>query len=247
MFSIEYRYFFQAGVDKSVRKAANSLNINSSAVVRQIHKLEDNLNIKLFDRSSKGLSLTNEGKIVFKYVAEQLEKNDLFLDDLQHSKGRVSGVINISTGETIAVHFFSDVIKNFSDKYCDIQFNIVARKPESIIDDVISNKSEIGITFTPDIPKSLKIMCEVNYPVGLLCSPNNPLSLNKKIYIEDCLEYPLVFHPGTLTAWRRLQRDMGLRPYNPKPKIITNSFALIKNYLIKDNNSVAFFTRLGAL
>ena len=62
MFSIEYRYFYQAGVDKSVRKAANSLNINSSAVVRQIHKLEDNLNMKLFDRSSKGLSLTNEGK-----------------------------------------------------------------------------------------------------------------------------------------------------------------------------------------
>ena len=77
MFSIEYRYFYQAGVDKSVRKAANSLNINSSAVVRQIHKLEDNLNMKLFDRSSKGLSLTNEGKVVFKFVSEQLEKNEL--------------------------------------------------------------------------------------------------------------------------------------------------------------------------
>ena len=101
MFSIEYRYFYQAGVDKSVRKAANSLNINSSAVVRQIHKLEDNLNMKFFDRSSKGLSLTNEGKVVFKYVSEQLEKNENFLNDIQSAKGKITGVINISTGKPI--------------------------------------------------------------------------------------------------------------------------------------------------
>ena len=43
MFSIEYKYFHQAALDKSIRKAADNLCINSSAVVRQIHKLEDNL------------------------------------------------------------------------------------------------------------------------------------------------------------------------------------------------------------
>ena len=165
---------------------------------------------------------------MFKYVSEQLEKNENFLNDIQNAKGKITGVINISTGETIAVHFFSDVIKNFRDKYEDLHFNIVARKPESIVDDVITGKSEIGITFTMDIPKSLKIIHEVNFPVGLLCSPNHPLTFKNKIFIEDCLQYPLVFHPGTLTAWKRLQRDMGLRPFNPKPKLIANSFALIK-------------------
>ena len=78
---------------------------------------------------------------------------------------------------------FSKVIKNFSLQYPELQFNIVARKPDSIIDDVITNKSEIGITFTKDLPKSLKIVSQANYPVGLLCSPNHPLSSKNKVFI----------------------------------------------------------------
>ena len=62
MLSIEYRYFYQSAIDSSFRKAADNLNINSSAVVRQVHKLEDNLQLKLFIRSSKGSASTLVGK-----------------------------------------------------------------------------------------------------------------------------------------------------------------------------------------
>ena len=247
MFSIEYKYFHQAAIDKSIRKAAETLCINSSAVVRQIHKLEGNLDIKLFNRSTKGLELTSEGNLLFNYVSEKIENNQIFLKEIKNTKGKISGVINISTGETIAVHFFSEIIKNFSLEYPDLQFNIVARKPDSIIDDVLTNKSEIGITFTKEIPKSLKIFSQSNYPVGILCSPRHLLSGKDKVFVEDCIKFPLVFHPGTLTVWKKIQRNMGLKPFTPKPKLIANSFALIKNYLIKDENSIAFFTKLGAV
>ena len=48
MLSIEYRYFYQSALDSSIRKASQNLNINSSAIVRQIQKLEDRLQTKLF-------------------------------------------------------------------------------------------------------------------------------------------------------------------------------------------------------
>ena len=66
MFSIEYRYFLQAAKDLSLRRASSNLNVNSSAVVRQIKKLEFNLDCKLFLRNSRGLSLTNEGSLLYK-------------------------------------------------------------------------------------------------------------------------------------------------------------------------------------
>ena len=52
MLSIEYRYFFQSALDSSIRKASQNLNINSSAIVRQIQKLEDRLQTKLFIRNA---------------------------------------------------------------------------------------------------------------------------------------------------------------------------------------------------
>ena len=163
--------------------------------------------------------------------SETKSKIVILLTDGENTKGKISGVINISTGETIAVHFFSEIIKNFSLEYPDLQFNIVARKPDSIIDDVLTNKSEIGITFTKEIPKSLKIFSQSNYPVGILCSPRHLLSGKDKVFVEDCIKFPLVFHPGTLTVWKKIQRNMGIKPFTPKPKLIANSFALITSCL----------------
>jgi len=247
MLSIEYRYFYQSALDKSFRKAADNLNINSSAVVRQIHKLEDNLQLRLFNRSSKGLELTPQGQMLLNYIAEHVEKNENFLDKLQQDKGAITSVIKVSTVETMAIFFLSDIVKNFQDDYNHIRFHIIAKKPDSIIDDLILNKSEIGITFTKEIPKSLKIVYEKNFPLGILCSPEHELARKEKINIYECLMYPLVFHPGTLTVWKKLQREMGYKPFNPKPKMIANSYALIKNYLRKNTNSLFISTKLGAL
>ena len=68
MLSIEYRYFYQSALDSSIRKASQNLNINSSAIVRQIQKLEDRLQTKLFIRNARGLELTNEGKLLFDHL-----------------------------------------------------------------------------------------------------------------------------------------------------------------------------------
>jgi Transcriptional regulator len=83
MHSIEYRYFYQSALDLSIRKASNNLNINSSAIVRQVQKLEERLEVKLFIRNSKGLEMTEEGKALFEHLSEQNERNSDFLSDLK--------------------------------------------------------------------------------------------------------------------------------------------------------------------
>ena len=247
MFSLEYRYFYQSALDKSFRKAGENLNINSSALVRQIYKLEDRLNIKLFNRSSKGLELTAQGNILFKYVAENIEQNEKFLQNIYQSKDDFEKHIIISTVETIAIYFLSSVINDFQKIYTHTTFEINVRKPDSIIDNLILDKCNIGITFTKDVPKNLEILCDKNFPLGILCSPNHDLAQKKQITIVDCLTYPLVFHPGTLTIWKKIQREMGYSSHYIKPKIVSNSYAFIKSYLKKNTNALFFSTKLGAL
>ena len=75
MLAIEYRYFYQSALDTSIRKASQNLNINSSAIERQIQKLEDRLQTKLFIRNARGLELTEEGKLLFDHLSIQNETN----------------------------------------------------------------------------------------------------------------------------------------------------------------------------
>ena len=117
MLSIEYRYFFQSALDSSIRKASQNLNINSSAIVRQIQKLEDRLQTKLFIRNARGLELTDEGRMLFEHLKTQNEVNNSFLSDLRNNKTNTTGEINISTGETFAVQFLTPIISKFRKQY----------------------------------------------------------------------------------------------------------------------------------
>ena len=247
MFSLEYRYFYQSALDKSFRKAGENLNINSSALVRQIYKLEDRLNLKLFNRSSKGLELTAQGNLLFNYVSENIEKNESFLENIYQSEDIIETHITISTVETIAIYFLSSVINDFQKNNKYSTFEINAKKPDSITDDLILNKSEIGITFTKELPKTLEVVFEKNFPLGVLCSPDHELAKKDNITIVDCLTYPLVFHPGTLMVWKKIQREMGYSSHYIKPKIISNAYAFIKSYLKKNTQALFFSTKLGAL
>ena len=247
MFSLEYRYFYQSALDKSFRKAGDNLNINSTALVRQIYKLEDRLNIKLFNRSSKGLELTPQGNLLFKYVSENIEKNETFLQNIYQSEDEIQTHIKISTVETIAIYFLSSVINDFQKTNQYISFEINAKKPDSILDDLILNRSEIGITFTKELPRTIEVSYEKNFPLGILCSPSHKLATRDEITIVECLTYPLVFHPGTLNVWRKIQREMGYSSHYIKPKIISNSYAFIKSYLKKNTQALFFTTKLGAL
>ena len=247
MLSIEYRYFFQSALDSSIRKASQSLNINSSAIVRQIQKLEERLQTKLFIRNARGLELTDEGELLFDHLSVQNEINHNFLYDLKQNKISTSGVINISTGETFAVQFLSPIISKFRKKYPDVKIKISSRQPETIIDNLITNETDLGISFVKNLPSTLKTIVVCNFPMGMLCSPKHILANQSEILLEDCLKFPLIFHPGTVTFCNSIQREVGEKLFSINPNLISNSFAFIKNYLIEDQNYLTFFTSVGSV
>jgi len=247
MLSIEYRYFYQSAIDSSIRKASQNLNINSSAIVRQIQKLEDKLEIKLFIRNARGLELTNEGKLLFDHLKVQNESNQHFLSDLIQNKKSPSGEINISTGETFAVQFLSPIISKFRKRYPDINIKITSRQPNKIVDNLITNKTDFGITFTKDLPKTLKALHVYNFPMGILCSSKHVLSRKSEIILEDCFKFPLIFQPGTVIFWNSIQREVGEKLYSINPNLVSNSFSFIKNYLIEDSNYLSFFINAGSV
>ena len=247
MLSIEYRYFYQSALDSSIRKASQNLNINSSAIVRQIQKLEDRLQTKLFIRNARGLELTEEGKLLFDHLSIQNETNQNFLSNLKQNKTSTSGEINISTGETFAVQFLSPIISNFRKMYPDVKIKISSRQPETIIDNLITNKTDFGISFAKNLPSTLKSIHVCNFPMGMLCSPEHILAHKTEITLEDCLKFPLIFHPGTVTFWNSIQREVGEKLFSINPNLISNSVAFIKNYLMEDVNYLTFFTSVGSI
>ena len=64
-----YHIFYEVAATQNLSKAAQNLYISQPAVTKAIQKLEENLNLTLFTRTSRGVHLTPEGTVLYKHVA----------------------------------------------------------------------------------------------------------------------------------------------------------------------------------
>ncbi len=249
MFAIEYKYFLQAAKDLSIRRASVNLNVNSSAVVRQVKKLEYNLNTNLFLRNSRGLILTSQGKILFEFLISQEDILLDFKDRFDIEKGKIKGTYKIGMMESIGTNIITPILKDYHFKYPDIKFDIHAKKPENIIDELIIQKIDLGITFSHFLPKSIKKLYEQKIPIGIVTSINHPLQYKDKVLIEDLKNFPLVLHTGALSFFRQTNRMIGFDPDFLDLSVTTNSLNFIKKSLIHNKNLVtlSFLTSLHEL
>ena len=238
MFSIEYKYFLQAAKDLSIRRASVTLNVNSSAVVRQVKKLEYNLNTKLFLRNSRGLVLTSQGKILFEFLITQEDILLDFKDRFDIEKGKIKGTYKIGMMESIGTNIITPILKNYHFKYPDIKFDIHAKKPENIIDELITQKIDLGVTFSHFLPKSIRKLYEQKIPMGIVTSLDHPLQYKDKLFIEDLKNFSMVLHTGALSFFRQTNRMSGFDPDFLDLSVTTNSLNFIKKSLIHNKNLV---------
>lgn len=79
------KYFYEVAELKSISKVSNNLHISQPALSHQLSKLEKDLDAKLFERSNRGVELTDKGKILYNYTKEMLELHNNLLDELGKS------------------------------------------------------------------------------------------------------------------------------------------------------------------
>ena len=72
-----YKIFYIIAKNKNITKAANELNISQPAISRILKTMEDQMNTKLFIRKTKGVILTNEGKELYRLIADNIDNNEI--------------------------------------------------------------------------------------------------------------------------------------------------------------------------
>ena len=93
MHAAALRYFQEVARQGSIRRAAQAMNVASSAVNRQVLKIEDQLGIKLFDRLADGVRLTAAGEILLRHVRDTLNGFERAVAGIDGLRGVRSGHI----------------------------------------------------------------------------------------------------------------------------------------------------------
>ncbi len=112
----------QAG---SFTNASETLNLSQSAISRQISTLETSVGMPLFHRHARGLTLTEQGDMLFQASCDIFKRLKLVETQLSDSNALPTGSLTITTLEFTASTWLSPIIGKFKDKYPDIQLTML--------------------------------------------------------------------------------------------------------------------------
>lgn len=139
----QIKYVLTIADSSSMREAATKLFVSQPALSASIRELEDEIGILIFDRTNKGISLTDAGREFITYAKKVVGQYDI-LEDRYLSKDSDKERFSVSTQHyNFAVKAFACVIKNEHPlKYI---FSIHETKTREVLEDVRSFKSEVGV------------------------------------------------------------------------------------------------------
>ncbi len=178
-----YRVFHAAETLGSATRAAESLHITQSGVSQTVHKLEEELGVKLFIRSRRGLELTKAGKILYESVQEafsRISEGERIIKEAQQS-GRT--MLTLGATETSIHYILPEVLKQFKDENPKVLITMTGSTVQSLCNLLKKGSVEAALLFAPlpsDCSFDLFPIAEIqDIPVTAASDPDDPHTLKE--------------------------------------------------------------------
>ncbi len=189
-----YKIFYHVALNQSISKAADKLLISQPAVSYQIKVLEEQLGITLFVRTKKGVTLTDEGKILYSYISKGIENFINGENALTNLKNLDYGIIRIGASTTVSKHVLMPYLKTFHKLYPNIEINITNNLTEELLRELRNGNLDILILNLPmNEGKDLNIKNILEVQDIFVANKEYYDILNKNISLSDLNNYPLLF------------------------------------------------------
>ena len=205
------RYFLTVVREESITKAAEVLHITQPTLSRQLAQMEEEVGVKLFDRGTRKISLTDEGMLLRRRAEEIIDLSDKTIRELLTREEQVEGVVSIGGGELGAMEQVVELCGTFRRKYPRVRFDIYTATADVVKERVERGNLDIGILLEPiDIEKFEYIRFAGREQWVVLMRKNDPLAQFDTIHAEQLESLPLIL-PRRLNVRSELANWFGDR------------------------------------
>ena len=206
----QIKYIVTVAETGNITEAAKRLFISQPSLTNAVRELENEMQVTIFNRTNKGVVVTNEGDVFLSYARQILEQVGLLEEKYLNVKERRPRFSVSCQHYSFAVNAFVDVIKAFDANQYD--FTLRETQTYEIIEDVSKLRSEIGILYVSSkneeiIGKLLK-QNDLEFQELFVAKPHvfiyskHPLAERESIALEELEEYPyLSFEQGEYNSF----------------------------------------------
>jgi len=232
----QYKIFIIVANEGNITKASEILHISQPAVSKHIKNLEEELQIRLFNRNNHGIDLTNEGRNIYNEVKEHIYALEKIYDKYRQFKN-----INMGIHATMLNKIFSTKLSKFYESNENVKVNIINNDTEEMLYKL--SKKEIDIVISKKSTKKLDNIefIKLGMLQDILITNNLSNFINKTISINE-LKEQIIYMPR--------KTSITTQNFFESLKVVEENFKNIKNIsystmleIIKNTNGIGLVTK----
>lgn len=200
---------------KSFSRAAEALFVSQPTVTSHISALEKRLGVKLFDRTTRKVTLTPAGELLYKHAKVLLSKHEAALQELARFQGGLIGRLVFGASTIPAHYLLPAAMAKFCREFPQTQLVMRVGSSVQVIEDVINGELELGVVGVKPNEPNLKVIPLWNDEVVLIVHPEHEWAKQSFISVGELTTQPFVFREegsGTRKTFEQFITQHGLSP-----------------------------------
>ncbi|MEX2943512.1 LysR family transcriptional regulator [Serratia fonticola] len=188
----QLRIFLAVAEYQGFSRAGNIIGLTQSAMSHSISELENELGIRLFDRTTREVLLTQEGAELTGELHRLLGELETTLNNAQSRGEKRRGLVHVATSPTISAGIMPDCITKIVEKQPQINLIIHDQVQQQTLQMVLNGDVDFGVIVEPTIPSDLYTETLMEEPFCLVLPLGHPLAQMKQVHWSDLQSQELV-------------------------------------------------------
>ena len=187
-----YRVFREVAETGNISAAAQNLYISQSAVSQSVKQLEGALQTRLFIRSPRGVTLTDDGQMLFEHVRSAMGLLETGEEKLAQTRALQMGKLVIGASDTVTSQFLLPHLDSFHKKYPNIHIQIISGRSHKVLGLLQSGKVDIAFASTPPESGSLEVYpCFATHSI-FVAGADYDCDFDHIYTLEEISRFPLI-------------------------------------------------------
>ncbi|MCF7646314.1 LysR family transcriptional regulator [Pseudochrobactrum asaccharolyticum] len=227
------RYFQEVARTGSITEASLQLNVSASAISRQITKLEQDLNVALFERRPRGMVLSQAGELLSLHVTRLTLDTERALADVKEMHEIQRGIVKIATYEGFSILVLAEIIAQFQQQFPSVEIQVWVGNSIDICQRISNGQSDIGIVYSYAAPSHLQAEFITKRPIYVLMPPDHPLAQYEEVTLAEAVQYPFALPDTDRTQRHLINTALASTGLSIDPVFSSNSMATLLTYAQK--------------
>lgn len=209
--------------------AAERLHLTQPAISKRIAALEMQMQIRLFDRLGREVSLTEAGSALLPRAYQIINVLEDTRRALTNLNGEISGRLTLATSHHIGLHRLPPLLREFTRRHPQVTLDIRFLDSEVAYEEVLHGRTELAvITLAPHTAAPVKAVKVWDDPLAFVVAPGHVLDQAKSVSLADIAAHPAVFPGGNTFTHHIVRQLFEAQGLTPQISMSTNYMETIK-------------------